>query len=151
MAGEKVRGQEFLLMDSDILCDPAAVLRIASEKEAALAVNRHELGEEEMKVVVDDQMRITEICKTCRPEEATGESLGIEKMDPNYSRALFDELDKMMNQEHLENKFYELAFMRLIPQGQTFSVLDVTDLFSCELDTVEDFENAKQKIPASLY
>ena len=42
MAGEKVRGQEFLLMDSDILCDPAAVLRIASEKEAALAVNRHE-------------------------------------------------------------------------------------------------------------
>jgi hypothetical protein len=56
-----------------------------------------------------------------------------------------------MNQEHLENKFYELAFMRLIPQGQTFSVLDVTDLFSCELDTVEDFENAKQKIPASLY
>ena len=138
-------------MDSDILCDPAAVLRIAQEPEAALAVNRHELGEEEMKVVVDGQMHITEISKTCRPEEAAGESLGIEKMDSAYSRALFCELDKMMNQEHLENKFYELAFMRLIPQGQTFSVLDVTDLFSCELDTVEDFENAKQKIPASLY
>ena len=45
MAGEVVRGKEFLLMDSDILCDPAAVVRIASEPTAALAVNRHELGE----------------------------------------------------------------------------------------------------------
>jgi hypothetical protein len=50
-----------------------------------------------------------------------------------------------------ENKFYELAFLRLIAKGQTFSVLDVTDLFSCELDTVEDFENAKQRIPAHLF
>jgi len=31
MAGEYVRGKEFLLMDSDILCDPAAVARIAHE------------------------------------------------------------------------------------------------------------------------
>ena len=29
MAGEVVRGKDFLLMDSDILCDPAAVVRIA--------------------------------------------------------------------------------------------------------------------------
>ena len=32
MAGEYVRGKEFLLMDSDILCDPAAVVRIAQER-----------------------------------------------------------------------------------------------------------------------
>ena len=57
----------------------------------------------------------------------------------------------MMNVEHLENRYYELAFERLIPQGHTFKVLDVTDLFSCELDTVEDFENAKQLIPPELY
>ena len=29
--------------------------------------------------------------------------------------------------------------------------MDVTDLFSCELDTVEDFENAKQRILAELW
>jgi choline kinase len=46
MAGEKVRGKDFLLMDSDILCDPAAVVCIAQQKGSALAVNRHELGEE---------------------------------------------------------------------------------------------------------
>jgi choline kinase len=150
MSGQIVRGQEFLLMDSDILCDPAAVLRIASEPEAALAVNRHELGEEEMKVVVDDQMRITEISKTCRPEDAIGESVGIEKMTAAYSGALFRELDQMILQEGLIDIFYERAFERLIPQGHTFRVIDTTDYFSYELDTPEDFQRAQALMPANL-
>jgi choline kinase len=151
MAGQVVRGKEFLLMDSDILCDPAAVLRIASEPEAALAVNRHELGEEEMKVVVDDQMRITEISKTCRPEDAMGESVGIEKVTVAYSEVLFRELDQMILNEGLIDIFYERAFERLIPQGQTFRVIDTTDYFSYELDTPEDFQRAQELMPAELY
>ena len=150
MAGEMVRGKEFLLMDSDILCDPAAVLRIANEKEAALAVNRHELGEEEMKVVVDAQMHITEISKTCRPEDAMGESVGIEKITATYSEALFRELDQMILQEGLIDIFYERAFERLIPQGHTFRVVDTTNYFSYELDTPEDFQRAQELMPAEL-
>ena len=150
MAGQVVRGKEFLLMDSDILCDPAAVLRIANEKEAALAVNRHELGEEEMKVVVDDAMRITEISKTCRPEDAMGESVGIEKMTMTYSEALFRELDQMILNEGLIDIFYERAFERLIPQGHTFRVIDTTNYFSYELDTPEDFQRAQELMPAEL-
>ena len=150
MSGQIVRGQAFLLMDSDILCDPAAVLRIASEPEAALAVNRHELGEEEMKVVVDDQMRITEISKTCRPEDAMGESVGIEKITATYSEALFRELDQMILQEGLIDIFYERAFERLIPQGHTFRVIDTTDYFSYELDTPEDFQRAQALMPPNL-
>ena len=72
-------------------------------------------------------------------------------MGKAYTKALYHELDTMMNEEHLENKFYELAFERLIPQGHSYKVVDVTEFFSCELDTVEDFENAKEKIPADLY
>jgi len=150
MAGQIVRGKEFLLMDSDILCDPAAVLRIANEKEAALAVNRHELGEEEMKVVVDDALRITEISKTCRPEDAMGESVGIEKMTVAYSEALFRELDQMILNEGLIDIFYERAFERLIPQGHTFRVIDTTNYFSYELDTPEDFQRAQELMPAKL-
>ena len=150
MAGEVVRGKEFLLMDSDILCDPAAVVRIASEPTAALAVNRHELGEEEMKVVVDADSRITEISKTCRPEAAMGESVGIEKSTADYSEALYRELDQMILQEKLIDIFYERAFERLIPQGHTFRVVDTTDYFSYELDTPEDFLRAQQQMPKEL-
>ena len=150
MACQKVRGSEFLLMDSDILCDPAAVVRIAQEQTSALAVNRHELGEEEMKVVVDADNRITEISKTCRPEDAMGESVGIEKITADYCEALARELDQMILQEGLIDIFYERAFERLIPQGHTFKVVDTTHYFSYELDTPEDFQRAQELMPKEL-
>jgi choline kinase len=150
MACQKVRGCDFLLMDSDILCDPAAVVRIAQEPTAALAVNRHELGEEEMKVVVDAENHITEISKTCRPEDAMGESVGIEKITADYSEALARELDQMILQEGLIDIFYERAFERLIPQGHTFKVVDTTHYFSYELDTPEDFQRAQELMPKEL-
>ena len=143
-------GRDFLLMDSDILCDPAAVVRIAQQPEAALALNRHELGEEEIKVIVDADGRITEINKTCNPKDAIGESVGIERMTAEYSEALYRELDVMIKQEGLINVFYERAFERLIPQGHTFRVVDTTSYFSYELDTPEDFQRAQELMPKEL-
>lgn len=152
LARPEVEGQEMLLLDSDLLYDPQIVARVlAQSAENVLTLIRHDLGEEEMKVVTDAAGNIVEISKTCNPADAAGESLGIEKMGPAYTSALYQLLDVMMNQEHLENKFYELAFLRLIAQGHSYQVLDVTELFSCELDTVEDFENAKRLIPEALY
>ncbi len=152
LARPEAEGEEVLLLDSDLLYDAQIVERVLTDKhENVLTLIRHELGEEEMKVVTDAHGAITEISKTCDPALAAGESLGIERMGKAYTTALYKELEVMMNEEHLENTFYELAFLRLIAKGSTFSVLDVTDLFSCELDTVEDFENAKQRIPAHLF
>ena len=147
MAMSEVRGQDFLLMDSDILCDPKAVVEVAQQSVSALAMNRHELGEEEMKIVVDGDHRITEISKTCHPEDAIGESVGIEKITADYSEALAAELDQMILQENLIDIFYERAFERLIPQGHTFKVVDTTDFFSYELDTPEDFQKATELWP----
>ena len=174
LARPEAEGKEVLLLDSDLLYDAEIVKRVLADKhENVLTLIRHELGEEEMKVVIDEEGSIVEISKTCDPALAAGESLGIERMGKAYTTALYKELEEMKTlsesplkgEEHKasplrgglvgsggwENKFYELAFLRLIAKGQTFSVLDVTDLFSCELDTVEDFENAKQRIPAHLF
>jgi choline kinase len=144
-------GRDFLLMDSDILCDPAIIPTVINVGDSALALNRHELGEEEMKVVADAEGRITEISKTCRPEDAAGESVGVERMTADYSTALFRELEQMIEREGLIDIFYERAFERLIPQGYTFRIVDTTDLFSIELDTPEDFENAQRLIPPALW
>ena len=144
-------GRDFLLLDSDILFDPQIIPAVLSAEGSALALNRHELGEEEIKVIVDDQNRVVEISKVCSIEQAIGESVGIEKMEAGYSAALFRELEQMIEGEGLIDIFYERAFERLIPQGHTFTVVDTTQYFSIELDTVEDFENAKKLIPESLY
>ncbi|WP_033150496.1 sugar phosphate nucleotidyltransferase [Prevotella sp. RM4] len=151
LAMQKLHGQEVLLMDSDILCDPEAVRRVARKTTPALAMQQHELGEEEMKIVVDEAGRITEISKTCSPADAIGESVGIEKMTPAYTEAIYQELRKMILDENLIDIFYERAFERLIPQGHTFEVVDTTDLFSYELDTPEDLEKASAALPKELY
>ena len=70
-----------------------------------------------------------------------GESVGIEKVSPSYSEALYRELDKMILDEGLIDIFYERAFERLIPQGHTFKVVDTTPFISYELDTVEDYHH----------
>ena len=151
LAMQQLHGQEVLLMDSDILCDPEAVRRVARQDSSALAMQRHELGEEEMKIVVDADFQITEISKTCSPVAAIGESVGIEKMTPAYTEALYQELRQMILEEGLIDIFYERAFERLIPQGHTFKVVDTADLFSYELDTPDDFERASAALPKSLY
>lgn len=151
LAMEKLHGTEVLLMDSDILCDPEAVRRVARKTVPALAMQQHELGEEEMKIVVDAEGRITEISKTCSPKDAIGESVGIEKMNEEYTEAIYQELRKMILEEGLIDIFYERAFERLIPQRHTFEVVDTTDLFSYELDTPEDLEKASAALPKELY
>ena len=145
-------GQEILLLDSDIVFDPQIVEKLLhSDKDDILALNRHELGAEEIKVIVDDAQKVVEISKVCSISDAIGESIGIEKMSAEYTKALFRELEIMITAEGLDNIFYERAFERLIPQGYSFYVMDTTEFFSAELDTVEDFQQAQKLIPASLY
>ena len=58
-------GKDFLLMDSDILLDPKLVKAIVDETGTALALNRHECGEEEIKIITDSEGRVVELSKTC--------------------------------------------------------------------------------------
>lgn len=82
--------EDILLLDSDILFDPKVITELLqSEKADTLAVNKHKLGEEEIKVIADAEGKIIEISKTCSISQAMGESIGIEKMSAAYTDALF--------------------------------------------------------------
>ena len=151
LARSVVEGRTFLLLDSDILFDPAIVARMAAQPGTSLALNRHELGDEEIKVVPNEKGQVVALSKTCPISQAIGESVGIEKIDAAYSTALYAELRQMIEGEGLVDVFYEKAFERLIPQGHLFTFTDTTDLFSMELDTVDDFNNARELIPPALF
>lgn len=151
LAKEKVKDSDLLLLDSDIVFDPRLVENVLCSPYAdCLALNRHPLGEEEIKVIPDAQGKVKEISKTCSPYEAIGESIGIEKMSKDYVNALYRELDQMILQEGKDQVFYEAAFERLIAQGKTFGIADTSKYFSMELDTVEDFHCAIEKLPQNL-
>ncbi len=137
-------GNDFILSDSDILFSKDIIAALLADKNPdVLAMNRHELGEEEIKIISDADRNVLEISKICSIEKAVGESVGLEKMSANYSAALYKELHQMIDNEGLSNVFYEKAFERLIPQGHIFKYLDTTDFFSMEIDTVEDYERVK--------
>ena len=137
-------GNDFILSDSDILFSKDIIAALLADKNPdVLAMNRHELGEEEIKIISDADRNVLEISKVCSIENAVGESVGLEKMSANYSAALYKELHQMIDREGLSNVFYEKAFERLIPQGHIFKYLDTTDFFSMEIDTVEDYERVK--------
>ncbi len=144
LAEEFAKGEDFILSDSDILFSEDIISGLLADKNPdVLAMNRHELGEEEIKIISDGDRNVLEISKVCSIEKAIGESVGLEKMSASYSTALYAELHQMIDNEGLANVFYEKAFERLIPQGKVFKYLDTTDYFSMEIDTVEDYDKIK--------
>ena len=144
LAEKYAKGSDFILSDSDILFSKDIISALLADKNPnVLAMNRHELGEEEIKIISDDNRNVLEISKVCIIEKAIGESVGLEKMSAEYSTALYKELHQMIDNEGLSNVFYEKCFERLIPQGHIFKYLDTTDFFSMEIDTVEDYNRVK--------
>ncbi len=69
---------DFLFLHADTLVDRDVWIRlIAQSKSIVLPYISKHCGEEEMKIRIDDQGRISEINKTMDPEHAIGEFLGI--------------------------------------------------------------------------
>lgn len=140
-------GRDILLLDSDILFDPEIIRRLLQCPDSeALALERHPLGDEEIKITVDANGLVNAISKTISPSAALGESTGLEKMGAKYTQALFSTLDEMILNEGQDNVFYEKAFERLIANGLSFRPVDITGLMAMELDTVDDFRRAEAMI-----
>ncbi|MBN1448061.1 MAG: phosphocholine cytidylyltransferase family protein [Bacteroidetes bacterium] len=149
---ETVRGENILLLDSDILFDARIVgALLASPHENSLALNRDiAVGEEEIKVRLDEEQRIREISKVIPLAAAAGESIGIERFSSSFVDMLFVTLEEMVVQEKRVDIFYEAAFERVIERGCDLFAVDISEFPCMELDTVEDFRAAQRHILPEL-
>jgi len=131
---------DIILLDSDIVYDSRLIENLlVSPYEDVVSVVRHPMGEEEMKVQVDQEGYIFQISKTSGAESAVGESLGIEKFGKKYISFLLKELNKMIMIEGLQSEYYELAFSRLAQKGIKLRYIDISNYFAMEIDTLEDY------------
>jgi choline kinase len=148
MTRNEFRDTEMLLMDSDIVFDPPVIgLLTGSGYANCLAIaSGVALGDEEIKVRVDETGAIAEISKEVSPAKALGESIGIEKFGAVFLEHLFPVLDRMIGQEGKVNLFYEAAFQEVIEGGQRLFPVDVGALHSLEIDTAEDLDRARALI-----
>lgn len=132
--------EDIILLDSDIVFEDKLIGRILDfPYKNVVAVVKHPLGDEEMKVQIGRNGLISEISKTAKAESAIGESIGIEKFSKKYVDSLRSELDKMIHTEGLCNEFYELAFTRLAQNGKYLNYIDISNYFAMEIDTIEDY------------
>jgi len=142
-----VAGDDMLMMDSDIIFDKSIIEKLlASGYKNCLALKRHDVHEEEIKVRADEKGRVLEIGKNVIPADAAGESIGIEIFGKEILPELFGILDRMVVTEKKVNLFYEAAFQELADKKNDLFVVDVTEYPCMEIDTIEDLTTADELI-----
>jgi len=147
LAKDKVMGDDMLMMDSDIIFDKLIITKLLdSGFKNCLALKRHDVHEEEIKVRADETGRVIEIGKNVIPADAAGESIGIEIFGKEILPELFRILDRMVVTEKNVNLFYEAAFQELADRGYDLFIVDTTEYPCMEIDTKEDLTAADELI-----
>jgi choline kinase len=145
MAKEAVAGDSMLMMDSDIVFDKNIIRRlINSGYENCLALKRHDVQDEEIKVKTDLSGKVLAINKEIPVSEAIGESIGIELFSKEGCSELYKILDRKVITEKKVNVFYETAFEELAENN--LYVVDTTDYFCMEIDTADDLALAQSLV-----
>jgi choline kinase len=144
--------ESFFRLDGDVVFDAEILLRLDSGHAplAAAVDSRRALDVEAMKVRVDPRTgSIASFGKGIPISEAAGESIGIERIDRDAARLLFDALDEAAarGETHL---YYEDVYARLIGRGALrASAIEVGDLRWWEIDAPEDLEAAERLFGSS--
>jgi choline kinase len=141
-----VGGSPFIKFDADVMFDKTILSQLINcEHDTALCIDKNiHLDAEEIKVIIKDNNRVVKASKTVNPEDAIGESIGIEKICADTATQLFDELEVMMQDVQNHQQYYEAAYERLIEKKVPFYALDISGLKWIEIDTKEDFAIAKK-------
>ncbi len=146
-----LEGQAFLLLDGDIVFDAGVVSALLdSEHEDCLALRpADDLGDEEVKVVTDAGGKVRRIHVTLPPEDAAGESIGVERFSAATSRVLFQTLEERIATHGPRHEYYEKSFDELITRGVlTMYAVDVGQHYCCEIDTHEDLAAVDRALTA---
>lgn len=140
-----VKDCDFIKFDADVVFDQEILRKlIVSKVDNCLCIDKDiNLDAEEIKVIVDEQNKVLKASKEVAPQDAIGESIGIEKISKATGKLLFTELKLMMNDPENHQAYYEAAYERLIEKNVTFNTLDITGLKWTEIDTQADFSLAK--------
>lgn len=134
--------RDVLLVNSDTLVHPKILKDLIECPEPhALAVDDYKsLGEEEMKVIVEDG-RVVKIHKSLNPDIAHGEYIGALKISAGVKEELVKAFEEMLGEN--PKLYYEDALQRAFDSGVRFGMVSTNGLPNMEIDTHEDLKNAE--------
>jgi len=140
-----VQDGDFIKFDADVVFEQTILNKlIACEFNNVLCIDKEiNLDAEEIKVIINEQGKVLKASKEVAPKDAVGESIGIEKIGYKTAKLLFSELKLMMQDKENHQAYYEAAYERLIDKKVEFNTLDITGYKWTEIDTLNDFDLAK--------
>ncbi len=144
---KEVFDEDFILINSDTIFHADILKRLvrSSHANAMVIDDVKDLGDEEMKVHINDDEHITHIHKSLDPNEAHGEYVGILKLSSDIKGKLLDSFDKMITED--DSVYYEDAIQKMInDHGVDIKSISTEGLPVMEIDTHEDLDEAKQLI-----
>lgn len=135
--------EDFILVNSDTLVHPDIIKSLLDSPEPrVLAVDDgKKLGEEEMKVIVEDGV-IKQIHKSLDPETAHGEYIGAMKISGGAQAQLRQAFEEKIAEN--SSLYYEDALQQAFNAGLAFGMISTNGLPNMEIDTPEDLKNAEQ-------
>lgn len=150
LAGPRLAGREFLLLDSDLMYDGGILERIVAADTSCLALRpADDLGLEEVKVAMAAGGRVHGIGKEVAIADAVGESVGIQRFRAADSTHLFATLERRMRGLGLVGEYYEASFQAMIDEGCALQAIDIRPHRAMEIDTPEDLAAAERVFAAT--
>ncbi len=145
VAEEIVRGSDFIKLDADVLMDGNLLpILLAADGPAVLCIDRAaRLGDEEMKVRIDERGRVVALNKQMAADVAAGESIGVERIDAPFAPQLFAELRSLIDDGETDD-YYERAYERLMQRGIDFGCADISNCVWHEIDDADDLARAER-------
>jgi len=141
------RGDEpIFLLDSDIVCEPGVLDALLDHP----APNRlglrtaGSIGDEEMKVRLDERGLVAELTKDMPVAAAAGESVGLEVFSAAFTAALHGVLQRRMKTDGLVDEYYEASFTELARSGHGIAPVDLGPRQCLEIDTADDLQEARR-------
>jgi choline kinase len=140
--------EDCILLDSDIIFDFRIISKLLkSGYQDCLAVKRSDdLGDEEIKVIIDSTNKILHIGKHLNVQESYGESIGIERFSYSFFSSLGEILERKIIYEKNVNEFYEASFQEVYDKGNAMYAVDVSEYKCMEIDFPEDLEKAEKEV-----
>jgi choline kinase len=125
-----------------VLFHPNILEYLLSYDVSALAIDDHkELGEEEMKVKVNESGIIKDISKGIPIKEADGEYIGVMKLTSKDANTIIKSITHLFNQGRY-NLYYEDAIRLVAHEHDLFYKCSTRGLQCIEIDTHKDLKDA---------
>jgi len=139
-----------LLMNGDVLYPPSLLKQIInSDYETVLAVDIKKCGDEEVKVIVDNNKRIISIGKELNVENSLGEFIGVAKLSIPFCNSFSLSLSQLID-EGGKSDYFESAIAPLL-NTHNVHFEDITQLPCIEIDFNEDLQKANELVKNKLY